>query len=147
MASEMGDENGMIFMCNNCLRELKLFEVDGTPDAVVRSFLTECKHVLCQMCCDKCKDKCAACGKNTRFLKISQNMPDMYKIWFTPISTLQQSIDDVINFHQDQDELTQARLVKKWKQREQQMERDLNDAKIEAIKMKIIYNKIHAEKK
>lgn len=155
MASEIVDENSTAFLCSKCLQKLKIFDDKPTPSTgeVNKYLLTQCNHVICQNCCAKYKEQCPACGKKTRFMDISRNMPENYQLLFEPYSVLQALVSEVLDFHHSQNELIQSIMADKFKRREQQLKKAVNEAKekyeaskVEARKTKIIYSKILAQK-
>lgn len=140
----------MQFSCSNCLDDLTIFEDEGKPAAgqAAKNYLMECYHILCQNCQAQSKNRCLACGKTTKCMVISRNMPEKYQLLFEPLSKLQSYIDDGSEFVRDQDELIQSLMNDKYKQQERKVsavKQEIEETKAKAQKMKYIFERAVSE--
>lgn len=121
----------MVFLCNKCMRPLNLFQdvtvVDGQQQ---HPYMAECFHIFCHGCRANCQNQCAACHKQTRFLAITRDMPERYKIYFTDIRKLQADhLMNTADFQRQQDELIVSRTIKKQKYLDRKCAEALQNAK------------------
>lgn len=79
-----------------------------------KSYITTCKHMLCQNCKEKFKSVCARCGKQCSFMQINENMQPSLRDFIEPvvqqITKFQKKIGDVRNFQREQNRLRRYNL-------------------------------------
>lgn len=150
----------IVFLCNGCFVEMTLFgetppSTDGQP--VKNSFISECLHVLCRQCRNKCNQQCAVCKKTTRFMTISRKMPERYQTFFNTLTKTQTKLERVISFQTWQAQLSGKKFVdkrEKLKQKSVHAEEAVNGSKQkyqttrdDKHQMKIICKIIHDSKR
>lgn len=150
-----------LFHCNNCLELLKLFdEAPSTGrrgERVLKQYLTECSHVLCQNCRVKSNTNCIQCNRPTKFMEISKKMPKQFQLYFENANVTQMLLANILQFQQNQFELITQKMNDKQEQLEQKCAEALKEAEIaenewkdqqeEMEKIKIIFHRIVEEKR
>lgn len=150
----------LVFHCNNCLQELRLFEdapaTGPRGDQVHKRYLTECFHVLCQNCRLRGIHKCVTCNRNTRFMEISRKMPKQYQFYFEQSAVVRKLYGNVMKFQQRQDDLVISKMAIKQEHFEQKCavaikvyedtKKEWKQKEAENRKIKIIFKKIAEEK-
>ncbi|XP_031634792.1 uncharacterized protein LOC116348071 [Contarinia nasturtii] len=107
-------QNSMLFFCNCCMIEAKLFQ-DATPNSgpprqVHKWFWTNCQHILCYRCRTNRGEICACCKKNAKFMEISRKMPKIHQLFFEKTSTIKNSLVSVAKFGKNQNSLISVHI-------------------------------------
>lgn len=115
------------FYCNRCTQQLSVSSVPASANVTMtngsrgsstaisaKSYITTCKHMLCQNCKEKFKSVCARCGKQCSFMQINENMQPSMRDFIEPvvqqIAQFQKKIGDVRNFQREQNRVRRNNL-------------------------------------
>lgn len=101
-----------VIQCNRCLCELKPFQdVPSTGGSrPPKSFLTNCKHILCQTCRMSFSDQCSLCQQKCQFIEISRNMPEQFRTYFESLQ-MRQNLIGTVRFQQEQNTFITSRTI------------------------------------
>lgn len=98
------------FSCNSCVTKLKLFSSTSEPQTPVKSYLTNCQHLLCANCRLKVTTTCIVCQKKCCVIAVDEKLPRNIRVLFTSLEQCYQDYQTAQKFHAVQDSVLESKL-------------------------------------
>lgn len=117
------------FHCNACACPLNLSSVPPSANPAlsngsrssstsisVKSYITNCRHMFCQNCKEKCKIKCPVCSVKCKLMEINElmlpTMRDLLEPVLQQIQNFQKRLHSAQRFHMEQNRLRRKQLIR-----------------------------------
>lgn len=106
----------MDYSCNVCLTELKITLLLSQSQQSIstihtkRAYLTNCKHIYCQLCIQKVQLKCLICKKDCRSIEINDKLPPTIRFYFESFGEHRRNLLNYMKFVNDQQNIRMEQL-------------------------------------
>ncbi|XP_055704388.1 RING finger protein narya-like [Phlebotomus papatasi] len=80
--------------CNSCFIAYRELECD--------LFCTQCHHVVCKNCILRNEERCSVCNANCRLIKVSKDMPENIKKFFSDPLPEIETLRKIVRFQEEQ---------------------------------------------
>lgn len=82
--------------------DLKPFCNKCTSSVVEQLLVTSCRHIVCNECYSKAKQKCVVCRAPCKVLRINKDLPEEMRMYFKPFLPILKKYQKIIKFQLQQ---------------------------------------------